>query len=99
MGGSVDNEYVKLAWRREHPDLNKLNHYQFGDTTGALIDQLGIREKNEVVAFLATFIFYPYIVIHHVSVYNLNFVLYFVIALVLSPFTISLLFFLLLFLF
>src|SRR3546814_10614489 len=47
MGGSVDNEYVKLAWRRAHPDLNKLNHYQFGDTTGALLDQLGIREKNE----------------------------------------------------
>src|SRR3546814_8716267 len=31
MGGSVDNEFVKLAWRREHPDLNKLGHYQFGD--------------------------------------------------------------------
>ena len=39
LGGSTDNEFVKLAWRREHPDLNKLGHYQFGDTTGALIDQ------------------------------------------------------------
>src|SRR3546814_10211605 len=36
MGGSVDNEFVKLAWRRENPELNKLAHYQFGDTTGAL---------------------------------------------------------------
>src|SRR3954447_1030040 len=25
MGGSVDNEFVKLAWRREHKDLSKLN--------------------------------------------------------------------------
>lgn len=45
LGGSTDNEFVKLAWRREHPDLNKLGHYQFGDTTGALIDQLGVRER------------------------------------------------------
>jgi peroxiredoxin (alkyl hydroperoxide reductase subunit C) len=26
MGGSTDNEFSKLGWRREHPDLNKLNH-------------------------------------------------------------------------
>ena len=31
LGGSVDNEFVKLAWRREHKDLSKLNHYAFGD--------------------------------------------------------------------
>jgi len=72
MGGSVDNEFVKLAWRREHPDLNKLGHYQFGDTTGALVDQLGIREKNEGVALRATFIVDPDNVIQHVSVNNLN---------------------------
>jgi hypothetical protein len=27
MGGSTDNEFCKLAWRREHKDLDKLNHY------------------------------------------------------------------------
>src|SRR3546814_17214944 len=47
MEGSVDNVYVKLAWRREHPDLNKHNHSQFGDTRAALTDKLGLREKNE----------------------------------------------------
>lgn len=72
MGGSVDNEFVKLAWRREHPDLNRLGHYQFGDTTGALIDQLGIREKTEGVALRATFIIDPDNIIQHVSVNNLN---------------------------
>jgi len=68
MGGSVDNEHVKLAWRREHAELNKLSHYQFGDTAGALIDQLGIREKQEGVALRATFIVNPDNIIQHVSV-------------------------------
>jgi len=68
MGGSTDNEYVKLAWRRENPELSKLNHYQFGDTNGALIDQLGIRDKSEGVALRATFIIDPDNLIQHVSV-------------------------------
>jgi peroxiredoxin (alkyl hydroperoxide reductase subunit C) len=72
MGGSVDNEYVKLAWRREHPDLSKLGHYQFADTSGSLVDQLGIREKTEGVALRATFIIDPDNIIQHVSVNNLN---------------------------
>lgn len=72
LGGSVDNEFVKLAWRREHPDLNKLGHYQFGDTNGSLIDQLGVREKEAGVALRATFIVDPDNVIQHVSVNNLN---------------------------
>lgn len=72
LGGSTDNEFVKLAWRREHPDLNKLGHYQFADTTGALIDQLGVREKGAGVALRATFIVDPDNTIQHVSVNNLN---------------------------
>lgn len=72
MGGSVDNEFVKLAWRREHPDLNKLGHYQFGDVMGSLIDQLGIRDRNEGVALRATFIVDPDNTIQHVSVNNLS---------------------------
>ncbi len=72
MGGSTDNEYVKLAWRRENPEISKLNHYQFSDTSGALIDQLGIRDKYEGVALRATFIIDPENVIQHVSVNNAN---------------------------
>jgi peroxiredoxin (alkyl hydroperoxide reductase subunit C) len=72
LGGSVDNEFVKLAWRREHPDLNKLGHYQFADTTGSLVDQLGVREKSSGVALRATFIVDPDNTIQHVSVNNLN---------------------------
>ncbi|UOF93967.1 MAG: peroxiredoxin [Bordetella sp.] len=72
MGGSVDNEFVKLAWRREHPGLSKLGHYQFGDTTGSLVDQLGIRSRNEGVSLRATFIIDQDNVIQHVYVNNLN---------------------------
>ena len=72
LGGSTDNEFSKLGWRREHKDLNKLNHWQFGDTTGSLVDQLGIRDKEAGVALRATFIVDPNNVIQHVTVNNLN---------------------------
>ncbi|GAU01381.1 alkyl hydroperoxide reductase [Burkholderia stabilis] len=72
LGGSSDNEFVKLAWRREHKDLDKLNHYAFGDVKGELIDQLGVRDKEAGVALRATFIVDPDNTIQHVSVNNLN---------------------------
>ncbi len=46
LGGSTDNEFVKLAWRREHKDLSRLAQWQFADTTGSLVDQLGVRDAN-----------------------------------------------------
>ncbi|SDO95168.1 MULTISPECIES: peroxiredoxin [Burkholderiaceae] len=72
LGGSTDNEFVKLAWRREHKDLNKLNQWQFADVTGSLVDQLGVRDQAAGVALRATFIVDPDNVIQHVSVNNLN---------------------------
>lgn len=72
MGGSTDNEFSKLAWRREHPDLAKLDQWSFADTTGSLVDGLGIREIEEGVALRATFIVDPHGVIQHVSVNGLN---------------------------
>ena len=72
LGGSTDNEHVKLAWRRSHPDLDKLNHWMFADSTGSLVDQLGVRDRAEGVALRATFIVDPDNTIQHVSVNNLN---------------------------
>ena len=72
LGGSTDNEFCKLAWRREHKDLDRLGHYQFADVTGSLIDQLGIRDQAAGVALRATFVVDPDNVIQHVSVNNLN---------------------------
>ncbi len=72
LGGSVDNEFSKLGWRREHKDLGKLAQWQFGDPAGSLVDQLGVRDPVEGVALRATFIVDPDNVIQHVSVNNLN---------------------------
>jgi alkyl hydroperoxide reductase subunit AhpC len=72
LGGSTDNEFCKLGWRREHKDLNKLAHWNFADVTGSLVDQLGVRDAAEGVALRATFIVDPDNVIQHVSVNNLN---------------------------
>ncbi len=72
LGGSTDNEFCKLAWRREHADLSKLNQWSFADTNGSLIDGLGVREANAGVALRATFIVDPDNVIQHVSVNGLN---------------------------
>jgi peroxiredoxin (alkyl hydroperoxide reductase subunit C) len=72
IGGSTDNEFVKLAWRRAHPDLNRLGHHSFADVTGQLVDQLGVRDREAGVALRATFIVDPDNVIQHVSVNNLN---------------------------
>lgn len=72
MGGSTDNEFSKLGWRRDHKDLNKLGHYSFADSSGSLVDQLGVRDKAAGVALRATFIVDPDNTIQHVSVNNLN---------------------------
>src|SRR5690242_8521528 len=72
MGGSTDNEFCKLGWRRDHKDLNRLGHWSFADVTGSLVDQLGVRDKTEGVALRATFVVDPDNTIQHISVNNLN---------------------------
>ncbi len=68
MGGSTDNEFCKLAWRRDHKDLNNLNQWSFADTNGSLLDGLGVRHPEAGVALRATFIVDPDNIIQHVSV-------------------------------
>jgi len=72
LAGSTDNEFSKLAWRRAHPDLKRLNHWMFADTSGSLVDQLGVRERDSGVALRATFIVDPDNTIQHVTVNNLD---------------------------
>lgn len=71
LGGSSDNEFCKLAWRRDHKALNKLPIWSFADTNGSLIDQLGIR-PSAGVAYRYTYIVDPDNVIQHVYATNLN---------------------------
>jgi alkyl hydroperoxide reductase subunit AhpC len=72
LGGSSDNEYCKLAWRREHKHLNRLNQWSFADTNGSLIDGFGVRDLEAGVALRATYIVDPNNVIQHVSVNGLD---------------------------
>ena len=72
MGGSVDNEHVKLAWRRNHPDLDKLPMWSFADPSGKFASKLGVLDDEEGVAFRATFVVDPDNTIQHVYVTNLN---------------------------
>jgi lipoyl-dependent peroxiredoxin subunit C len=72
LGGSVDNEHVKLAWRRNHPDLDKLPIWSFADPSGKLAAKLGVLDQEEGVAFRATFVVDPDNTIQHVYVTNLN---------------------------
>jgi alkyl hydroperoxide reductase subunit AhpC len=71
LGGSTDNEHSKLGWRRENADMHKLSHYSFADEAGALLDQLGVRDKEAGIALRATFIVDPDSIIRHVSVNSL----------------------------
>lgn len=71
LGGSTDNEFVKLAWRRDHRDLDKLPIWQFADTNGSLVDGLGVRAPDGV-AYRYTFIVDPDNTIQHVYATNLN---------------------------
>ncbi len=72
LGGSTDNEFCKLAWRREHEGLRGLNQWSFADTNGSLVDGLGIRDAEAGVALRATYIIDPQGFIQHVSVNGLN---------------------------
>jgi lipoyl-dependent peroxiredoxin subunit C len=71
LGGSTDNEHVKLAWRRNHKDLAKLPIWQFADTNGSLVDGLGVRSPDGV-AYRYTFVVDPDNVIQHIYATNLN---------------------------
>jgi len=72
LGGSTDNEFVKLAWRREHKDLHALNQYSFADITGKLTDGFGVRDEVGGTPLRATFIIDPDNIIQHVSVNAAN---------------------------
>jgi peroxiredoxin (alkyl hydroperoxide reductase subunit C) len=66
VGGSTDNEYSHLAWRRAHPDLEKLGYPLLA--AQKLAPELGILEKTEGYCLRATFIVDPHGVIQWVDV-------------------------------
>src|SRR6185437_8012282 len=47
LGGSIDGEYVHLAWRNQHPGLKELPYPMFSDVKRELSQQLGILDSRE----------------------------------------------------
>ena len=72
IGASTDTDFVHLAWRKSDERLEAADFPWIADNKKELAEALGIIDRDEVVAFRATFIVDPDNVIQHVSVNNLN---------------------------
>ncbi len=69
---SIDSEFVHLAWRRDHKDLQKLPIPMLSDIKRELSTALGILDKDAGVAQRATFLVDPNGVIRFVYVTDLS---------------------------
>ena len=69
---STDNEFVHLAWRQSHKDLNNLPFPMVSDIKRELSMALGIIDETEGVAQRATFIVDPDGIIRFVYVTDLS---------------------------
>jgi lipoyl-dependent peroxiredoxin subunit C len=72
LGASTDSEFVHLAWRQHHQDLNSLPFPMLADVKRELTTALGILDPEEGVAQRATYIVDPEGVIRFVMVTDLN---------------------------
>lgn len=72
LGGSIDSEFVHLAWRQNHGDLKDLPFPMLADVKRQLCESLGILDPKEGVAQRATFVVDPENIIRFVSVNDLS---------------------------
>lgn len=72
LGASTDSEFVHLAWRKSHPDLQDLPFPMLADIKRELSQALGIIDEDEGVAQRATFIIDPQGITRFVMVTDLN---------------------------
>lgn len=72
LGMSTDSDYVHLAWRQSHKDLNNLPFPMLSDIKHELSLSLGILSEKAGVCNRATFIVDPEGIIRHVSVNDLK---------------------------
>ncbi|MFT6071979.1 MAG: peroxiredoxin (alkyl hydroperoxide reductase subunit C) [Alphaproteobacteria bacterium] len=72
LGGSVDSEFVHMAWRKSHDDLRDLPFPLLADVKRELSTGLGILDKNAGVSQRATFIVDPEDTIRFVMVTDLS---------------------------
>ena len=72
IGASTDTAHVHFAWRRSDEQLAKADFPWIADNGAKLAEALGILDRDEHVAFRATFIVDPDNIIQHVTVNGLN---------------------------
>lgn len=72
LGASTDSEFVHMAWREHHKDLNNLPFPMLADVKRELSQALGIIDPAEGVAQRATYIVDPEGVIRFVMVTDLS---------------------------
>ncbi|HWR35115.1 MAG TPA: peroxiredoxin [Clostridia bacterium] len=72
LGGSIDSEFVHLAWRENHADLKNLPFPMLADIKRELCAALGILDPDGGVAQRATFIVDPENIIRFVSVNDMS---------------------------
>jgi peroxiredoxin (alkyl hydroperoxide reductase subunit C) len=72
LGGSIDSEYVHLAWRENHPDLKNIPFPMLSDIKRELSGKLGILDLKAGVCLRATFIVDPENIIRFVYVNDLS---------------------------
>jgi len=72
LGGSIDSEFVHLAWRNSHPQLKDLPFPMLSDIKRDLSEQLGILDLKAGVCLRATFIVDPEGTIRYASVNDLS---------------------------
>ncbi len=67
LGVSTDNEFVHLAWRKDHEDLRDLPYPLLSDIARELSQSLGILDDVEKVCQRATFVVDPEGVIRYAA--------------------------------
>ena len=72
IGISGDNEFCKLAWKKDNELIGNINHVLAADCGLDLSCELGIINSEEGVCYRATFIFDKDRIIQHVSVNALD---------------------------
>lgn len=72
LAASIDSEFVHLAWRQNHKDLNSLPFPMLSDIKRELSTALGVLDENEGVSQRATFIIDPDGIIRFVYVTDLS---------------------------
>lgn len=72
IGISGDNEFCKLAWKKDNELIGNINHTLAADCGLGLSNALGIVNESDGVCYRATFIVDPHRTIQHVSVNALD---------------------------